>query len=143
MIHRVYPSLLLLSLLTILPGCDPSRDTLQCPAFSSATPFTVRVGETWCREPDGLELTFGPILEDSRCNVPGVECVWAGRFVLALTLDDGEITRDTFRAEENWQDTLHYPAFDLYLDRVLPETRPTVEWADTSAYRLELRYIAR
>ena len=133
----------LLFLLTSLSSCDKERHVPACLAFSENEAFTARVGETWCLEGDDLRLTFGPILEDSRCNVNEVDCFWPGRFVLALTLEDGETAQDTFYAVDNWQDTLHYPGFDLFLDKVLPAVRPTTEWADTAAYRLEIRLVNR
>lgn len=110
----------------------------NCMTFEFGVPFEAGIQEAWCEEAGDFVLTLGPILEDSRCNVPGIECVWAGRFVLAATFQHEGISRDTFYAVEDWRDTIFVDNTEIILDKVFPETRTDMGIVDTSAYRFRL-----
>ncbi|HEX5112662.1 MAG TPA: hypothetical protein VFV79_07435 [Saprospiraceae bacterium] len=84
------------------------------------------------------KITFGPFLEDSRCNVPEIDCVWAGRYVMAALIEGAETERDTFYAERDWRDTLHVYPYTIILNKVFPETRTTMGNLDSSAYSFEI-----
>ncbi|MEP6646780.1 MAG: hypothetical protein ABJC12_06805 [Saprospiraceae bacterium] len=121
-------------------GCDKktTSDAL-CNQITLNKPFTAKIGELWCLDQENLSIRFGPVIEDSRCNVTNIDCVWAGRFVLAATIinSDGEV-RDTFNAVYNWTDTLHQGNLNIFLKKVYPENRPTMEQLDPSKYSFDI-----
>ena len=128
-----------LSLSLFLYSCDKkSEGTPLCNPITLGQSFTAKIGDTFCIPTDHWQITFGPFLEDSRCNVPGLECFWEGRFVMAASIDNGEIVRDTFFADDDWRDTLYHGAYSIILDKVLPEVRQNMEPLDTSAYSFEI-----
>jgi hypothetical protein len=121
-------------------GCDknnPSDHT--CNEITPGQPFTARLGEQWCLEQENLKITFGPFIEDSRCNVPGIECVWAGRYVMDTTIINSDATtQDTFYAVHNWTDTLYSGNLSIFLNKVFPETKPTTDPIDQKNYSFEV-----
>ncbi len=129
-------SILLLLPLMLLAACDKKTNAL-CNQISLDIPFTAKLDETWCL--DNWKIRFGPFLEDSRCNVPGIECIWAGRYVMGATIDNnGETVQDTFYAVGDWRDTLYSGPYQVILNKVFPETRPTTDQLDPSAYSFEI-----
>jgi hypothetical protein len=122
----------------VMAGCEEKLSTASCHAINIDKPFTAMVGEQWCINENDWKITFGPIIEDSRCNVPGLECVWAGRFVMAATIESGEISTDTFYAVNNWQDTIYNGPYRIILDKVFPEQRTSMETLDSSAYSFRI-----
>jgi hypothetical protein len=50
---------------------------------------------------------------------------------------DGE-ERDTLYAVQNWTDTLHQGIYNIYLNKVYPEIRPTMELLDPSKYSFDV-----
>jgi|GEM_PF-1566756 len=133
-----YLSLSLLLSLAVT-GCDKkSEGTPLCTSFTLNKAFTAKIGETYCLPSEHWQITIGPFIEDSRCNVPGIECVWAGRYVMGVTIDNGEALQDTFYAVDNWRDTLYHAPYTIILNKVLPEIRETMEPLDTSAYSFEI-----
>jgi hypothetical protein len=136
-----YFSLTLLALAGMFTNqaCDKNTDAeLTCKSITVNKPFTAKIGEEWCIPATGWSITFGPTIEDSRCNVPEIDCVWAGRFVMAATIDNGEITQDTFFAVNNWRDTLYSGSYTIILDKVKPEIRSSTELLDPSAYSFDM-----
>lgn len=136
-----YISLTVFMVSTILssPGCDPKSDANPpCNTITLNKPFTARIGEQWCIPSTDWKITFGPMIEDSRCNVPNIECIWAGRFVMATTIDNGETLQYNFEAVNNWQDTLQVEPYTIYLNLVKPEIRPSTEPLDPSAYSFDI-----
>jgi hypothetical protein len=122
-----------------LAGCEnKSSSDLQCNEIKLNQPFTALIGEDWCIPATGWKINFGPVIEDSRCNVTDIECVWAGRFVLGATITKGETTQDTFYAVSNWQDTLYNGPYAIHLKTVKPEVRSSVEPLDPSKYSFEM-----
>jgi hypothetical protein len=121
-------------------GCDKNCSSdPSCNEINLNKPFTARLGERWCLESENLEINFGPFVEDSRCNVPGIECIWAGRYVMATTLVHGDAAKqDTFYAVHNWTDTLYSGNLSIILNKVLPETRPTTDPIDQSNYAFDV-----
>ena len=136
-----YISLTVLVVSTILssPGCDPKADTNPpCNTIKLNKNFTARIGEQWCIPSTDWKITFGPMLEDSRCNVPNIECIWAGRFVMSATVDNGDAILQTFEAVNNWKDTIQSGPYSIYLNLIKPEVRPSTEPLDPSAYSFEI-----
>ena len=130
---------LLFSLSFLQFSCEKtSEGSPQCDQIALNQPFTAKIGETYCLSNKNWKITFGPLIEDSRCNVPNIECVWAGRYVMAAVIEGAETERDTFFAERDWRDTLHVAPYSIILNKVLPETRTTMEALDTSAYSFEI-----
>ncbi|MBK9984509.1 MAG: hypothetical protein IPP15_19445 [Saprospiraceae bacterium] len=121
-------------------GCD-KKDTTDplCNQITLNKPFLAKIDEQWCLDQANWSIRFGPLVEDSRCNVPGIDCFWAGRFVMAATIinSDGE-ERDTFYAVRNWTDTLQQGIYNIYLNKIYPEMRPTMELLDPSKYSFDV-----
>jgi hypothetical protein len=119
-----YISLTVFVVSTILssPGCDTKSDANPpCNTITLNKSFTARVGEQWCIPSNDWNITFGPILEDSRCNLPDIDCIWGGRFVMSATINNGDAVQETFEAVHNWQDTLYNGPYTIYLNLVKPE----------------------
>ncbi len=133
---------LTVSLLFVLvtERCEPKPASgLLCNEAQLNKPFTARIGEEWCLAQTDLKIKLDAMVEDSRCNVTNVECVWAGRYVMAVTIDqDGSSLRDTFFAVHNWQDTIYSGSYAIYLNLVKPEIRPTTDPIDPAAYSFEM-----
>ena len=132
---------LTVSLLFVLVSdrCDQRSDLdPDCNEIHLNKAFTARIGEEWCIPETGWKITFGPVIGDSRCNVPGIECIWAGSFVMAASISNGEITQDTFEAVHGWQDTLYSGPYKIYLNKVIPEVRESLDPLDPSAYSFEM-----
>ena len=123
----------------IVPAClEKPSNTAGCNEFTSGEPFIAKIDETWCLQDTDWRISFGPLIEDSRCNVPGIECVWAGRYVMAATIKQGETLRDTFFAVNDWRDTIYSGGYQVILNKVFPETRPTTDPLPKSAYSFEV-----
>lgn len=119
--------------------CEPKSSGLMCKETQLNKPFTARIGEEWCLAQTDLKIKLDAMVEDSRCNVTNVECVWAGRYVMAVTIDhDGGSLRDTFFAVNNWQDTIYSGSYGIYLNLVKPEIRPTTDPIDPASYSFEM-----
>ena len=102
-------------------------------------PFTARIGEEWCLAQTDWKMKLDAVVEDSRCNVTNVDCVWAGRYVMAVTFShDGTSLRDSFYAINNWKDTIYIESHAVYLNLVKPETRPTTDPIDPASYSFEM-----
>ena len=131
-----------ISLLFVLvtERCEPkTANGLTCHETQLNKPFTARIGEEWCIAGTDWKMKLNAVVEDSRCNVPNVECVWAGRYVMAVTIDqDGSTLQDTFFAVNNWQDTIYSGSYAVYLNLVKPQTRPTTDPIDASSYSFEM-----
>jgi hypothetical protein len=59
--------------------------SIQPDSYTLGTPFDIKLGQTVSFADAPLALTFNDVTEDSRCPT-GVSCVWAGRFIAAMTL---------------------------------------------------------
>ncbi|MEO6130375.1 MAG: hypothetical protein ABIQ02_00910 [Saprospiraceae bacterium] len=121
-------------------GCDKKTNTdALCNQITLNKPFTGRINEIWCLDEADWNITFGPFIEDSRCNVPNIECFWAGRFVMATVITTSEgVVRDTFYAQNSWSDTLHQGAYTIILKKVYPEVRTSMEALDPSKYSFDV-----
>jgi hypothetical protein len=128
-----------LLLVLVVTSCEPKSETsLTCNQIELSKAFTAKIGEEWCIPGSNWKITFGPFIEDSRCNVPEIECIWAGRYVMGATIYNGETMQDTFFAVHNWQDTLLSGPYAIYLNLVKPEIRPTIDPLDPSVYSFEM-----
>ncbi|MDX1478333.1 MAG: hypothetical protein R3301_11550 [Saprospiraceae bacterium] len=118
---------------------EPPVKEGSCDTITLGVPFDARIHETWCLDNGSLAITFGRILDDSRCNIQDVECVWAGKFTMEVDINEqGILRRDTFDAIHNWQDTLATALYDIALIKVFPETRVMNNLPDTSDYVLRI-----
>ncbi len=124
-----------LAVILILAACKETSDVSPCNEITPGVTFNANIHDTWCLSNENLKITFNAILEDSRCNVLGVFCVWAGRSVIEFQIDpaDGTPYKDTLTTDENWQGTLLVPGHSLTLLHISPEIRPDFN-VDTSAY---------
>ncbi len=122
-------------------GCEKKGNTdALCNQFSLNKTFTSKIDELWCLDTGDLSIRFGPMVEDSRCNVDGIECIWAGRYVLESTIiKSGGEKKDTFLAVHNWSDTLHQSPYRIIMQKVYPETRTDTEALDPSKYSFDIR----
>lgn len=111
---------------------------LSCNQFQLNKPFKAEISEQWCLDGTDWKITFGPLIEDSRCNVPDILCVWAGQYVMAATIENGEEVQDTFYAVHNWTDTLYQGGYQIILAKVYPETRTSMEALAPSAYSFDV-----
>ena len=128
----------LLSLM-VLQSCDKKAGSdSACEVIMLHETFTARFGEKWCIPSSGWSLTLDPFIEDSRCNVPQIECVWQGRFVMGVTFQNGENALDTFDAQYGSQDTLFNIPYSVILLNVKPELRSSMEPLDPAAYSFDL-----
>lgn len=123
-------------------GCETKSELPgDCQGFNFDQTFRAKIGETWCHSKPSFQITFGPLIEDSRCNVPNIECVWAGRYVmLATVLHGGDvIAQDTFDAVSNWSDTLYNTPYTIMLQKVYPEIRDSVGNLPDSVYSFDVK----
>lgn len=133
-------SLSLIALIILLYACrDRAQTASPCKEITEGVAFEAKVHETWCLPNAHIKLTVNSILEDGRCNVKDIDCIWAGRAVVELLIETHEVPsyRDTFYAVHNWQDTLQVGGYDLELALIVPLERllPVV---DTAAYRFQM-----
>lgn len=137
-----YYTLLTIILLsgTFLASCHDEKDTANglCQGITLGQPFIGRIDETWCLQGDSWEITFGPVLEDSRCNVPDVDCFWEGRYVMGALIDNGEVISDMFDVHLGATDTLYSGGYRVIITRVFPETRASFDPLDPSEYSFEV-----
>jgi len=120
-----------------LTGCEEKLNQ-SCNQITQNETFKAKIGEVWCLDATDWKITFGPLIEDSRCNAPLINCFWAGRYVMAATFDNGDAVQDTFYAEGNWQDTLYYGNYKIFLEKVYPELNLTAEPLDPSEYSFDV-----
>jgi hypothetical protein len=129
-----------ISVMSILfSSCRNTDSALPCNEITPDVAFETKVHETWCLPDESLKITIGTIVEDSRCNVKDIICVWAGRTVLELLIETKEVPfyRDTFYAVDNWQDAMTIGNYTLELTQVLPLER-TDFVTDTAEYSFQL-----
>lgn len=83
-------------------------------------PFALTLGRTAHFAEESISLTFDGVVEDSRCPT-GVLCVWAGRFVAAVTLTSAD------GAKESLELTLGQPAplLDYSVELLAATPRPS------------------
>lgn len=135
---KFYASFIILFSLFGLHSCDKNLSA-GCQQISLGQPFTAKIDEAWCIGATDWKIKFGPFIEDSRCNVADIDCVWAGRYVMGVAIDEhGESVQDTFYAEYNWTDTIYHGAYKVILSKVYPEVRTSMEPLEPSAYSFEI-----
>ncbi len=126
-------------LMFCLAACDKkSPSNGSCNEATLNQLFTAKINEQWCLDGTNWKIRFGPMVEDSRCNVTGIQCVWAGQYVMAVTINNGEPVQDTFYAVNNWTDTLYQGGYQIILAKVYPEIRTTTDPLDPSAYSFDV-----
>ena len=124
----------------MLVSCSTSKTeaTFVCKEITLGQSFTAKFGEEWCVPQTGWKMTIGPFIEDGRCNIPFVYCVWEGQFVMGTTFENGMETIDTFRAITNWRDTLVNGPYSIMLNKIYPEMRNDFEPLDPDQYSFEI-----
>lgn len=121
-------------------GCEKKNNTdALCNQITLNKPFNAKINELWCLDQVDWSIRFGPFVEDSRCNVANIECIWAGRYVMEATITNGgQQTKDTFYAVNNWSDTLYQDNYKIILTKVYPEMRQTMDPLDPSKYAFDI-----
>lgn len=135
--NHICLTLALLSALAI-PSCEDKIANPGCNEITPGVTFTARLGEVWCIPQTDWQMTFGSLIEDSRCNIENVDCIWAGRFVMSTIFDNGEATPDTFYAVNNWTDTLYHGPYAIFLNKVYPLEQSDPGPLDPSAYSFDM-----
>lgn len=129
----------LFAIMLTLAGCDKLMNANPgCQSFELNKPFLAQPGEQWCLEETNWRIQFGSAIEDSRCNVEGIDCVWAGRFVMEATINDGIPVKDTFEAVHNWSDTLYHGPYSIILAKIYPEMRDSMGILPSSQYSFDV-----
>lgn len=123
-----------------LASCTKSKTEtpFDCKEITLGETFSAKFGEEWCVPQTGLKMTLGPFIEDGRCNIPGILCVWEGQFVMGVTFENGEATKDTFYAVKNWRDTLSHGPHTIMLNKIYPLTRTSFDPMDLEEYTFEM-----
>ncbi len=137
--NHIHLTLLTFSSLMLF-SCDVSRSdaSLLCQEIVPGQTFTAVPGATYCEPVSGWEMTLGPVIEDSRCNVNGLACIWEGRFVMGVSFQNGGVDQDTFYTGGNWRDTLYHGPFAIMLNEVYPLNRTSFEILDSSEYSFDM-----
>lgn len=94
--------------------------------------FKLKIGESAKSKPDGLELKFDSVAEDSRCP-KGVTCVWAGNArVLLKVKKDAAAPADVELNTNSNPKTAGYLNYELRLKelRPYPESDVTINHSD-------------
>jgi hypothetical protein len=129
------PAFLLLAL-----ACkDTVPQVLPCQDMSPGAGFTAKIHETWCLKDESLKVTFSSIAEDSRCNVTGIDCIWPGRFVMDLLIEEqgSQPYHETLATDETWKGNITISNYTLSLLKVAPVQRSAIE-VDTAKYAFEM-----
>lgn len=128
----------MISLLGITACREMTDNALPCLEITPGMPFEAKIHDTWCLPDGSLQLTFGPILEDGRCNIQEINCFWEGQMLLETEITNhGEMQKDTFRVIGQGSDTLVSGQWSIIMQHVSPEERPDFS-IDTSAYRFTM-----
>ena len=94
--------------------------------------FKLKIGESAKSKPDGLEVEFHSVAEDSRCP-RGVNCVWAGnaKILLKVKKDAGKPADVELNTNINPK-TSRYLEYELRLRelRPYPESDSTIKSSD-------------
>ena len=103
-------------------GCQKDETILPMDelAMISANDKTVTIGEeifllmyeSVTIVPDGFSITFDAVPEDSRCP-RGAVCIWEGRAVIKLTIENREACHEIFLETPNSQQS-QGPAVNLF-----------------------------
>ena len=136
----MYSKLFILLLFLGAASCkDSEKGALPCNEITPGAYFDARIHDTWCLPDESLKITFDRILEDSRCNVIGIDCIWAGRTVIALKIDSetAGLYTDTLATDESWKGSIDAPGYTLSLDEIKPDIRTNIA-VDTATYRFKM-----
>ena len=94
--------------------------------------FKLKIGESAKSKPEGLEVEFDSVAEDSRCP-KGVNCVWAGnaKIILKVKKDAAKPANVELNTNINPQ-TSRYLEYELRLKelRPYPESEATIKSSD-------------
>lgn len=120
-------------------ACKDSGGPMPCKEITEGAIFEARIHETWCLPDESLKITFQSIVEDGRCNVKGIECVWAGRAVLEFLIEEegAQSYRDTLYTNDTWKGELELEKYTLSLLQIKPLERQDFV-VDTAAYRFNM-----
>ena len=94
--------------------------------------FKLKIGERAKSKPEGLEIEFDSVAEDSRCP-KGVNCIWAGnaKILLKVKRDSGKPANVELNTNIN-PSTSRYLDYDLRLKELkpYPEANATIKSSD-------------
>ncbi len=124
----------------LLGSCSKSKNegSVVCDEIILGQPFTATIGQAYCAPQSNWVMILGPVIEDSRCNVPEVDCIWEGQFIMGLTFEGAAEAIDTFYAINDWRDTLFNGPYTIMLNKVYPLTRTSFDPLDPSEYSFEM-----
>ncbi len=112
-------------LFTIIAAGTQSCSSQKNQPFELGKPFTLHYGETaqWATD-ETIRIRFDSILDDSRCP-QGVQCVWAGRAIAAITFfQNGEMQNGALvmgdPAGTNYSNQATFGDFTVTLIQVRP-----------------------
>ncbi len=121
------------------PTAPPTPPANVLTAIQLDEPFIARVHQTYTLPAASMQLTVNSVLEDSRCPA-SVTCVWAGRAVFGLTLEqDGRL--GFFRLSTmppDAQRIVYFRGYAVELLEVSPTPPSPSATIPASAYRLQL-----
>jgi hypothetical protein len=123
-----------------LGSCSKSKTDgpVVCDEITLGQPFTATFGQAYCVPQTNWVMILGPFIEDSRCNIPEILCVWDGQYVMGVTFEGPAETIDTFFAVHNWKDTLVNGPHTIILNEIYPLTRTSFDPLDLNEYSFEM-----
>jgi hypothetical protein len=133
-------SILIPALLLLAFGCKESTNqVMPCQEITLGATFDANISETWCLKDESLKVTFSSVVEDGRCNVVGIECIWPGRFVMEMLIEEqgSQPYRDTLATDETWKGSIAISNYTLSLLKVDPAIRTTFD-VDTADYQFQM-----
>jgi len=132
--------LFILLTITLSLACKDGADkVVPCQEITQGAPFDAAIHDQWCLPDESLKITFRSIVEDGRCNVAGINCIWPGRFVMDLLIEEegSQPYVDTLATDETWKGDLALTNYTLSLLLVQPEQRSSFE-IDTAKYQFQM-----
>lgn len=106
--------------LPLLAGCINTFRTGPVPGTDAEQQVQIPLGETLLLDEEGFAITFGRVLEDSRCPT-GVQCITEGNALVALVLHErGEATRTVRLNTHDQPRTVSHEGYVVTVVNVLP-----------------------
>jgi hypothetical protein len=130
--------ILILSYLFTAIACE-KQVPAPCQEITPGAVFKARIHDTWCLPDESLKITFTSVVEDGRCNITGIDCIWPGYAALGLRIetDAGEMWLDTLKTDQTWQGSTEVAGNTLSLLLIEPLVRSDFA-VDTASYRFEM-----
>lgn len=121
-------------------SCSKSKTEgpVVCEEINLGEPFTARFGQAYCIPQTNWVMILGPFIEDGRCNIPEILCVWEGQFVMGVSFEGNAESIDTFYAIHNWQDTLVNGNYEIMINQIHPASRTSFDPLELDEYSFEM-----